>query len=69
MFYITLLKSAHRRYRRAESTPVNFSTITPQLVFSSFYPRHAMLARVLAMALCLFVRPSVTSRCSSETAG
>jgi len=34
----------------------------------SFYPRDAMLARVLAMALCLSVSLSVTSRCSSETA-
>ena len=33
--------------------------------FSSFYPRDAMLARVLATALCLSV--SVTSWCSVET--
>ena len=31
----------------------------------NFYPRDAMLARMLAMALCLSV--SVTSRCSVET--
>jgi len=30
-----------------------------------FYPRDAMLARVLAMAMCL----SVTSRCSIEVVG
>jgi len=30
-----------------------------------FYPRDAMVARLLAMALCLSV--SVTSRCSVET--
>jgi len=33
----------------------------------SFYPCDAMLARVLAMALCLSVSMSVTSRCSVET--
>jgi len=32
-----------------------------------FYPRDAMLARVLAMALCLCLSVSVTSRCSIET--
>jgi len=36
-----------------------------QFAHSSFYPRDAMLARELAMALCLSV--SVTSRCSIET--
>ena len=36
---------------------------------SSFYPRDAMLARVLDIALCpcLCLCPSVTSRCSIET--
>jgi len=32
-----------------------------------FCPRDAMLARVLAIALCLSVSVSVTSRCSIET--
>jgi len=32
-----------------------------------FFPRDAMLARVLAMALCLSVCLSVTSGCSIET--
>ena len=38
---------------------------------SSFYPRDAMLARVLDIALCpcLCLCPSVTSRCSIETDG
>ena len=39
----------------------------------SFYPRDAMLARVLAMTLCLsvslFVCLSVTNRCSIEMVG
>jgi len=35
------------------------------LLISGFYPRDAMLAWVLAMALCL----SVTSRCSIEMDG
>ena len=34
-----------------------------------FYPRDAMLAPVLAMALCLSVCMSVTSRCSVEVVG
>jgi len=33
-----------------------------------FYPRDAMLARILAMALCLSLCLSVTSRGSIETA-
>jgi len=34
-----------------------------------FLPRDAILAWVLAMALCPSIRLSVTSRCSIETAG
>ena len=40
--------------------------ISSSLTFN--YPRDAMIARVLAMALCLSVCPSVTSRSSVETA-
>jgi len=40
-------------------------------VLTSFYPRDAVLTRVLAMALCLYVclsvSMSVTSLCSVET--
>jgi len=35
----------------------------------TFYPRDAMLARSLAMALCLSVSLYVTSRCSIEKGG
>ena len=35
----------------------------------NFHPRDAMLARVLAMALCPSVCLSVTSRCSVEVVG
>ena len=37
-------------------------------IFDVFYARDAMLARVLAVALCLCLYASVTSRCSIETA-
>ena len=36
-------------------------------IFSRSYPRNAMLARVLAVIVCLSVRPSVTSRHCTKT--
>jgi len=42
----------------------NTETVKHTQLYSDFYPRDAMLARILAMALCL----PVTSWCSIETA-
>ena len=49
----------------------SLSTLVPIALASRFYPRDAMLVRVLAMALCpcLCLCPSITSRCSVETNG
>jgi len=49
----------------------SLSTLVPIALASRYYPRDAMLVRVLAMALCpcLCLCPSITSRCSVETNG
>jgi len=44
------------------------SLCTPVVYLTFFYSRDAMLARVLAVALCLCLYASVTNRCSIETA-
>jgi len=38
------------------------STLSGEANIYNFYPRDAMLARVIAIATCLSVRPSVTRR-------
>ena len=46
---------------------VSLSTAVRQQRDNSFYPRDAMLVRILAMTLCLCLSVSVTSGCSIKT--
>ena len=52
-------------YLGIQVTALSWNACIGSSTFSFSYPRDAMLARVLAIALC----PSVTSRCSVETDG
>jgi len=44
---------------KINSSPSAFCIIKPTCIAIGFYPRDAMLARVIVIATCLSVRPSV----------